>query len=120
MPKEKQDKEFGRRVIWCVVPYLVVGAACVIAMIIPPLPPPYHFRFVMAAIVFVLCVVLCPASYSIVSRDFYCPDCGDVISAPLKTRSTLKYYCEKCDVIWNTGVKHSSGGSGSSFGGCGG
>lgn len=45
-------------------------------------------------------------------RKFRCPDCGQSISQPTikhrQPRQPINFYCSRCDVEWETGLKERS------------
>jgi phage FluMu protein Com len=66
----------------------------------------------MLPIVFVAPVIL--MAFIIQRRvfaNYRCPDCGALLPMPQRERGGLfeaKYYCPRCDVVWETGVKESN------------
>ena len=42
-------------------------------------------------------------------RSYHCPSCGQKIPSPTiqhrKADDPIRYYCQKCDIEWDTGLK---------------
>jgi predicted RNA-binding Zn-ribbon protein involved in translation (DUF1610 family) len=66
----------------------------------------------LAAIFFLAWIVVWIISDAVMFRTYRCPSCGQRIRHPtIRSRGAgdpIRYYCSKCDIEWDTGLRESS------------
>jgi hypothetical protein len=65
-----------------------------------------------AAVFFVAWVLAWIGLDAVILRRYSCPSCGQRIAHPTilsrKAGDPIHYYCSKCDIEWDTGLRESS------------
>lgn len=100
----KSAKRFGLRAL---LPLLIVGILGFAAVLL--LPPEKGWLWFSLLVVLTIAAALLSAWRL---GRFYCPDCGAHLPQYLDTDgkpdAPIKFYCQPCDVLWETGLRTTS------------
>lgn len=107
MPERQTASRFGIRIV---VITLAISAVGLGGMAIVLFRFPIVDEWTIGGTVIFLIACLTLAVSSIYSGRFNCPRCGCHIPNAIRFVGPLEYYCQNCDVIWDTGVKRWTGG----------
>ena len=111
MPKTQQDTLFAKRLTrW----FAVLATACfiVVPLAVGFLRSRQAGSLLLLMIVFIAPVLLMAfvIQWRVFAR-YKCPACGALLPMPQRERGRLfeaSYYCQGCDIIWETGVRESN------------
>jgi predicted RNA-binding Zn-ribbon protein involved in translation (DUF1610 family) len=107
MPQIKHARKYGRATNLLMVT-LGVGWVALGSLVMIVFAPESLERWILIGAIFMLIALVMGMIVYKKMRNFVCPDCHTPIMRPLSTKgrpeAEIQFYCEKCDVTWNTGL----------------
>lgn len=109
MPQHRQCEEYAERRLLLAVPSMILGFVSFALIGIGGSHGRSRLLVEIGIAGLITCVVFVVVMIAWQNRHFRCPQCGNIIPVHYVSydhgrRSTVEFICQRCDIVWHTGV----------------